>query len=81
VELRFACTHTHTRTHALPLSPALCFLTARTAGPTLNKMGKFPTVISHSDDIAAKVVQAQMTCKFQLKKVRSRWPLPLALPL
>mgnify|MGYP003961892499 CR=1 FL=1 len=41
----------------------------RLIGPTLNKMGKFPTVISHSDDIAAKVVQAQMTCKFQLKKV------------
>jgi len=41
----------------------------RLLGPGLNKAGKFPTLISHSDDIQSKVVELQATVKFQLKKV------------
>lgn len=31
--------------------------------------GKFPTPISHADDMAAKVTDVKSTIKFQLKKV------------
>lgn len=39
----------------------------RLLGPGLNKAGKFPSVLSASDDIAAKVTQIQSSIKFQLK--------------
>jgi large subunit ribosomal protein L10Ae len=41
----------------------------RLLGPGLNKAGKFPSPIAHSDDLAAKVEEAKATIKFQLKKV------------
>jgi len=41
----------------------------RIMGPGLNKAGKFPTLLTHSDDMHAKVVELQNTVKFQLKKV------------
>jgi len=41
----------------------------RLLGPGLNKVGKFPTLISHSDDMQAKVIELRSTVKFQLKKV------------
>jgi len=41
----------------------------RLLGPGLNKVGKFPTLITHSDDIQAKVNELKCTIKFQLKKV------------
>lgn len=41
----------------------------RLLGPGLNKAGKFPTPISHSDDMKAKIEEAKATIKFQLKKV------------
>merc|ERR1712149_54811 len=41
----------------------------RLLGPGLNKAGKFPTMITHSDDIEAKVNDLKATIKFQMKKV------------
>jgi hypothetical protein len=38
-------------------------------GPGLSKAGKFPTPISHSEDLARKVNEVRSTIKFQLKKV------------
>jgi len=38
-------------------------------GPGLNKAGKFPTAITHSDNIVAKVDEMRATIKFQMKKV------------
>merc|ERR1712106_398326 len=41
----------------------------RLLGPGLNKAGKFPTLITHTDDIDAKVLDLKSTIKFQMKKV------------
>jgi large subunit ribosomal protein L10Ae len=41
----------------------------RLLGPGLNKAGKFPTLITHSDNLDAKVTEIRSTVKFQLKKV------------
>merc|ERR1712059_158417 len=41
----------------------------RLLGPGLNKAGKFPTLITHTDDIDAKVCDLKSTIKFQMKKV------------
>eukprot|EP00178_Gracilaria_changii_P008932 TRINITY_DN26629_c0_g1_i1.p1 TRINITY_DN26629_c0_g1~~TRINITY_DN26629_c0_g1_i1.p1 ORF type:complete len:218 (+),score=41.70 TRINITY_DN26629_c0_g1_i1:23-676(+) len=41
----------------------------RLLGPTPNKLGKFPTVLSHSDDMNKKINDLSCTVKFQLKKV------------
>eukprot|EP01112_Ceratiomyxa_fruticulosa_P008594 TRINITY_DN2227_c0_g1_i1.p1 TRINITY_DN2227_c0_g1~~TRINITY_DN2227_c0_g1_i1.p1 ORF type:complete len:217 (-),score=51.72 TRINITY_DN2227_c0_g1_i1:113-763(-) len=41
----------------------------RLLGPGLNKAGKFPSLITHNDDMAAKVSDVKNTIKFQLKKV------------
>ncbi|KAK2950386.1 putative 60S ribosomal protein L10a-2 [Blattamonas nauphoetae] len=40
----------------------------RLLGPTLNKMGKFPAVLTHNDDITAKMNEIKSSVKFQLKK-------------
>merc|ERR1712098_205179 len=41
----------------------------RLLGPGLNKAGKFPTLITHSDNLETKVNDIKKTVKFQLKKV------------
>merc|ERR1712177_88882 len=41
----------------------------RLLGPGLNKAGKFPTMITHSDDLDSKVLDLKATIKFQMKKV------------
>merc|ERR1711935_941560 len=41
----------------------------RLLGPGLNKAGKFPTMLTHSDDMIAKVNDIKATVKFQMKKV------------
>ena len=38
-------------------------------GPGLSKAGKFPTPVSHSEDLAKKINEVKSTIKFQLKKV------------
>jgi large subunit ribosomal protein L10Ae len=41
----------------------------RLLGPGLNKAGKFPTPIAHSDNMKDKIEEMRATIKFQLKKV------------
>eukprot|EP00884_Botryococcus_braunii_P006222 jgi/Botrbrau1/15600/Bobra.0264s0002.1 len=41
----------------------------RLLGPGLNKAGKFPTLISHSESLEVKVNEIKASIKFQLKKV------------
>jgi len=41
----------------------------RLLGPGLNKAGKFPALITHSDNIEQKIIETKSTIKFQLKKV------------
>merc|ERR1712033_41192 len=41
----------------------------RLLGPGLNKAGKFPTLMTHADDMEQKVVDLKSTIKFQMKKV------------
>jgi large subunit ribosomal protein L10Ae len=41
----------------------------RLVGPQLNRMGMFPSPISHTDDIQARITEIKSTVKFQLKKV------------
>ena len=50
-------------------SDTLIKLIPRLLGPGLNKAGKFPTPITHLDDIVAKANEIRATIKFQLKKV------------
>lgn len=41
----------------------------RLLGPTMHKLGKFPTLVEHSDDLVEKIDGIRSTVKFQLKKV------------
>merc|ERR1711893_579688 len=41
----------------------------RILGPGLNKAGKFPTLLTHSDSMLSKVDEVKATIKFQMKKV------------
>ena len=41
----------------------------RLLGPTMHKLGKFPTLLEHSDDANDKIDTIRSTVKFQLKKV------------
>ncbi|EPS45714.1 hypothetical protein H072_297 [Dactylellina haptotyla CBS 200.50] len=41
----------------------------RLLGPGLSKAGKFPTPVSHNEDLAGKLTDVKSTIKFQLKKV------------
>merc|ERR1712100_767126 len=41
----------------------------RLLGPGLNKAGKFPTLIQHSDNLEGKITEIRSQVKFQLKKV------------
>jgi large subunit ribosomal protein L10Ae len=50
-------------------SESLIKVIPRVLGPALNKVGKFPTVINHVDNLVAKVEEVRATIKFQLKKV------------
>jgi len=41
----------------------------RILGPGLNKAGKFPTVVAHTEPLAGKIEEIRSTIKFQMKKV------------
>merc|ERR1712196_206849 len=41
----------------------------RLLGPTMHKLGKFPTLLEHGEDIVEKIDGIRSTVKFQLKKV------------
>lgn len=50
-------------------SEALIKQIPRILGPGLNKAGKFPSVVAHSEPLATKVEEIRSTIKFQMKKV------------
>ena len=50
-------------------SEALIKQIPRLLGPGLSKAGKFPTPISHAEDLSNKLTEVRSTIKFQLKKV------------
>merc|ERR1711874_46288 len=50
-------------------SDALIRQIPRLLGPGLNKAGKFPTMLTHQDDMVGKVNDIKATIKFQMKKV------------
>ncbi|SCZ92620.1 BZ3500_MvSof-1268-A1-R1_Chr5-2g08038 [Microbotryum saponariae] len=50
-------------------SEALIKQIPRLLGPGLSKAGKFPTPISHAEDLGNKVSDVRSTIRFQLKKV------------
>merc|ERR1711976_328898 len=50
-------------------SDALIRQIPRLLGPGLNKAGKFPTMLTHQDDMLGKVNDIKATIKFQMKKV------------
>ncbi|XP_032815742.1 large ribosomal subunit protein uL1 isoform X1 [Petromyzon marinus] len=41
----------------------------RILGPGLNKAGKFPSLLTHNENMASKVDEVKSTIKFQMKKV------------
>ena len=55
--------------HAFLASSDLVKKIPKLMGPGLMRAGKFPTPISHGDDMLAKVDEVKATVKFQLKKV------------
>ncbi len=44
----------------------------RLLGPGLNKAGKFPSLLTHSDNMEEKINDLKGTIKFQMKKVRGK---------
>ncbi len=66
----FTTFHTTAKKYAAFLaSESLIKQIPRLLGPGLNKAGKFPTLITHSDSMEAKVNELRASIKFQLKKV------------
>ncbi|KAI0223926.1 60S ribosomal protein L10A [Massospora cicadina] len=57
------------RYDAFLASEALIKLIPRLLGPGLHKAGKFPTPVSHSDNLSEKANELRSSIKFQLKKV------------
>ena len=45
----------------------------RLLGPGLNKAGKFPSLLTHQDDIESKINDLKSTIKFQMKKVSDNY--------
>ena len=41
----------------------------RIVGPGLNKAGKFPVMLTHSESMMSKIDEVKATIKFQMKKV------------
>lgn len=41
----------------------------RILGPGLNKAGKFPSLLTHNENLGTKVDEVKSTIKFQMKKV------------
>merc|ERR1739841_359799 len=50
-------------------SDALIKQIPRLLGPGLNKAGKFPTLLTHNDNMEGKILDLKSTIKFQMKKV------------
>ncbi|KAL4671300.1 hypothetical protein H8959_004009 [Pygathrix nigripes] len=59
---------------AILTSESLIKQIPRILGPGLNQAGKFPSLLTHKENMVAKVDEVKFTMKFQMKKV-----LPLAV--
>merc|ERR1711988_1347932 len=55
--------------HAFLASEALIKQIPRLLGPSLNKAGKFPTLVTQGESLSDKANEVRSTVKFQLKKV------------
>lgn len=55
--------------HAFVASESLIKQLPRILGPGLNKAGKFPSVVTHNEQLVNKVEEQKATIKFQMKKV------------
>ena len=55
--------------HAFVASDSLIKQIPRILGPGLNKAGKFPTMLTHTDSMTGKIDEVKATIKFQMKKV------------
>ncbi|QPG74260.1 60S ribosomal protein L1A [Brettanomyces nanus] len=55
--------------NAFVASESLIKKVPRLLGPQLSKLGKFPTPVSHTEDLSQKITDVKSTIKFQLKKV------------
>jgi hypothetical protein len=56
----------------VPVSPRVClfcWISERFHELTSAAAGKFPTPVSHNEDLSAKINEVKSTIKFQLKKV------------
>ncbi|XP_055284074.1 60S ribosomal protein L10a-like [Moschus berezovskii] len=55
--------------YAFLASESLIKQMPRILGPGLNKAGKFPSMLTHNENMVAKVDEVKSTIKFQMKKV------------
>lgn len=71
----FNCYSTAKRYDAFLASEALIKQIPRLLGPGLNKAGKFPGPLTHSESMVQKVEEVKATIKFQMKKVMNSFSL------
>merc|ERR1712098_287074 len=45
----------------------------RLLGPGLSKAGKFPTPVSHSEDLSGKITEVKSTIKFLVSLLKKGW--------
>merc|ERR1711908_100523 len=55
--------------HGFLASESIIKQIPRLLGPGLNKAGKFPTLVTHSENLENRVADVKKSIKFQLKKV------------
>lgn len=74
-EQPFFLLHTAKKYDAFLASESLIKQIPRILGPGLNKAGKFPSLLTHNENMVAKVDEVKSTIKFQMKKVGLGWGL------
>ena len=63
------CRYAAKKYDAFLASDSLIKQIPRIVGPGLNKAGKFPTMLTHSEPMMGKIDEVKATIKFQMKKV------------
>ena len=63
------CCYAAKKYDAFLASDSLIKQIPRIVGPGLNKAGKFPTMLTHSESMMGKIDEVKATIKFQMKKV------------
>lgn len=67
--LLFHCPFLAKKYDAFLASESLIKQIPRILGPGLNKAGKFPSLLTHNENMNTKVDEVKSTIKFQMKKV------------